>query len=246
MVSGNESVNIPQSKGGTDHNIPGWNDYVKSSHEAARQAFRLWRNASKPKQGFIFTNMLHTRSRFKYALRWCRNQEATIKADALADDLLSKNVCQFWTNVNKQSVNKMPLANTVGGATGHTDICKMWFNHFGTLFSCVSSESNKSFVENNICNIDPVEIFTVSEVLPIIRKLDKGKSCGLDGIFAEHVFMPLTVFLYYWFYFFNICIIHGYLPPDMIATVLTPILKDKAGDVTVKVTTDLLLSQCYF
>ena len=33
---------------------------------------------------------------------------------------------------------------------------------------------------------------------------------------------------------FNMCILHGYLPPQMISTVLIPIIKNKSGDVTDK------------
>ena len=34
-----------------NHNVPGWNDYVKDQHNLARDAFLLWRNSGKPRQG---------------------------------------------------------------------------------------------------------------------------------------------------------------------------------------------------
>ena len=47
--------------------------------------------------------------------------------------------------------------------------------------------------------------------------------------------MPVTDYLYYLLtLLFNMCILHGYLPPQMISTVLIPIIKNKSGDVTDK------------
>ena len=100
---------------------------------ANRLAFKLWANASKPRQGSIFRNMQLSRANFKYALRCCRNNERKIKADALASDLLNKDIVQFWKHVDMQSSNKLPLANTVGGATGHNTIASMWCSHFKDL-----------------------------------------------------------------------------------------------------------------
>ena len=41
----------------------------------------------------------------------------------------SGGVIKFGKNVNKQCINKLPLANTVGGATGHKNIADMWHSH---------------------------------------------------------------------------------------------------------------------
>ena len=69
-------------------------------------------NASKPRQGDIFRNMQLSRANFKYALRWCKKNDETVKADAVAFDVL-------------------------GGATGHTNIADMWHSHVKELFSTV-------------------------------------------------------------------------------------------------------------
>ena len=64
--------------------------------------------------------------------------------------------------------------------------------------------------------------------------MEKGKACALDGLYAEHLLfagnrLPVLLTL-----FLNLCISHGYLPSDMISTVLIPLLKDKSGNVTDK------------
>ena len=140
-------------------NVPGWNDIVKDAHSEARLAFKLWANASKPRQGSIFRNMQLSRANFKYALRCCRNNERKIKADALASDLLNKDIVQFWKHVDMQSSNKLPLANTVGGATGHNNIASMWCSHFKDLFTNVKSETDKDYALNGVSDIKKMYYF---------------------------------------------------------------------------------------
>ena len=88
-------------------------------------------------------------------------------------------------------------------------------DHFKMLFSSVKSDTNK-------------------DIRDVINKMERGKACALDGIFAEHLLyagdqLPVLLTL-----LFNMCILHGYLPPQMISTVLIPIIKNKSGDVTDK------------
>ena len=113
-----------------DHNIPGWNDLIKAAHSDARVAFKFWVASSKPRQGEEFDSMRFSRSKFKYLLRKCRREEATIRADILASDLSNNDSTLFWKHVSKQNNGSLKLADTVGGATGHVDIASMWNDHY--------------------------------------------------------------------------------------------------------------------
>ena len=111
----------------------------------------------------------------------------------------------------------------------------MWHDHYKSLFSSVRTESNKSFVEDHLLNVKtPDNMFTVHDIVYAIKKLEKNKACGLDGISSEHIIYAgdrLAVLLTM---VYNACMIHGYLPPSMISSVLVPIIKDKAGNVADK------------
>ena len=52
-----------------EHNTPGWNENVKDAHSEARDAFKLWVQSSKPRQGDVFQSMKQSRARFKFKLR---------------------------------------------------------------------------------------------------------------------------------------------------------------------------------
>ena len=81
----------------------------------------------------------------------------------------------FW---NSLYYNKLPLANTVGGATGHKNIADMWHSHFKELFSTVKYESNKEHVLSELCISDSFNLCNVSDVMSILQSLEKGKSCA--------------------------------------------------------------------
>ena len=137
---------IPVTKGNCsadDHNIPGWNDFIKAAHADARDSFKLWVVSGKPRQGDVFDSMRMSRAKFKYLLRKCRREEATIRADNLASELCNNDPTLFWKEVAKQNSGSLKLADMVGGATGHIATASMWNEHYSQLFNCVKGDTHK-------------------------------------------------------------------------------------------------------
>jgi len=58
----------------SNYNIPGWNTHVREKHDAAREAFLLWIDNGRPRQGSICDEMRKTRAHFKLALWGCRHR----------------------------------------------------------------------------------------------------------------------------------------------------------------------------
>ena len=95
-----ESECIPYTPGApSSHIVPGWNDYVKEYHAAARNAFWWWNLNKRPRHGIIYHNMRTTRTQFKYALGPAKRAEETERADALAEDLCNKKCDEFWRGI---------------------------------------------------------------------------------------------------------------------------------------------------
>ena len=93
--------------------IPGWNKYVRSSHDAAREAFHLWHQFGCPRNGPVAALMSRTRSVYKYCLRTCKKLETQSRADNMAKTLLNEGSSKsFWNNVKKLSTSKIPLPNS--------------------------------------------------------------------------------------------------------------------------------------
>ena len=217
-----------------EHNTPGWND-VKDAHSEARDAFKLWVQSSKPRQGDVFQSMKQSRARFKFKLRQCKREEARVRADILANDLVKRNTTQFWKHVSKQHRRCIIPADTVGGATGRDSIACMWKTHYANLFNCVDSASDKESVLDTISRVSNVhDTLCSDDVKSSVNSLSANKDCGLDNIFAEHIVYaspsvhPLLSIC------FNAFIVHGFLPSDLTDTVLVPIVKEKTGDISDK------------
>ena len=65
-----------------------------------------------------------------------------------------------------------------------------------------------------------------------VKSLSANKACGLDNMFAEHLLYASPSIHALLSICFNAFIVHGFLPSDLIDTVLVPIVKDKTGDIS--------------
>ena len=218
-----------------EHNTPGWNEYVKDAHSEARDAFKLWILSSKPRQGDVFQSMKQSRARFKFKLRQCKRDEARIRADILADDLVKRNTTLFWSHVSKQNRRCIIPADTVGGATGRESIASMWKNHYANLFNCVDTVSDKESVLDTISRVANVhDALCSDDVKSSVKSLSANKACGLENLFAEHLLYACPSIHTLLSICFNVFIVHGFLPSDLTDTVLVPIVKDKTADISDK------------
>ena len=75
--------------------VPGFNEFAKELHSAARDAYVAWRDAGRPRSGSLCSDMRRSRLRFRYTLRHCRQNEQSIRADMHAKAYLEKDMVSF-------------------------------------------------------------------------------------------------------------------------------------------------------
>ena len=177
--------------------------------------------------------MRFSRAKFKYLLRKCRREEATIRADILASDLSNNDSTLFWKHVSKQNNGSLKLADTVGGATGHVDIASMWNDHYSQLFNCVKGDTHKSDVldANNLVSGD-CDMFNQNDVKSAIASLCVNKACGMDSLLAKHLLYASPEIHTMLAVCFNAFIVHGCLPSSLTDSVIIPIVKDKCKNIS--------------
>ena len=79
------------------HNTrPGWNEHVSELHSAAREDHLRWFEAGKNRPGRLFELKMRANARFKYALRFIKNNEKAMRADSVARKLQGKSYYEFW------------------------------------------------------------------------------------------------------------------------------------------------------
>ena len=188
----------------------------------------MWTEAGKPRQGEIFKMMCLTRARFKYSLRFIKQHENNLRKDALAKKLADKSSNEFWKEVKNVNNSKTSLPNVIDGAVGSKEICEVWRKHFTSIFNCITDNVN---ILNLKCTTVSDIAVNIHEVADAISRLDKNKTCGHDGIYAEHLIFCSNRLLLLLAFCITSFFVHGYLPTNIMSVVLVAIIKDKSGKI---------------
>ena len=123
---------------------------------------------------------------------------------------------------------RVPLATTIGGVAGETDIPEMWQDHYKSILNSVSGNFQQHFVSSKINSISEESIlFSTSDINIALHSLKCGKSCGVDGLAADHFKYAHRISHVFLSLLFNSFISHGYLPTDFMKTALVPIVNYK-------------------
>ena len=219
------------------HNVvPGWNDFIKSHHNLARDAYKLWKDNRKPRNGPIFELMKRTRNRFKLELRNARIQKQQIRMEKITTSLLNKDYNRFWIDIKHLNKQHSTLSSVVEGKSGAQNIAKMWKDHFSDILNSVRNDSKKQSIREKIQCIGASEEIKVDpgEIELFIKELPLSKSPGLDEISNEHLKYSSHRITTLLALLFESILIHGFLPQNMIKSAITPIVKDKTEDITKK------------
>ena len=228
---------IPSSKVDyyKEHIVPGFNEHVKELHTFARHDYITWKSAGKPRFGEICFSMNQSRLRFKSALKFCQHNESQMRADALARSMMNKDMNAFWKDVKKNTNSNVSLATNIDGSVGDTDIAEMWKCHYKSLLNSVKNDEFKNSVKSDINQQHPNSIIiTPFNVLDALKNIKCGKSCGVDGISAEHFVFAHSRIHVLLSLLFSAFITHGYLPDMFMKTAIVPIIKNKTGNTSDK------------
>ena len=175
--------------------------------------------------------MILTRKTFKMKLKWCQDNQEQITMDNLASLHSHCNFKEFWKGTNK--LNPRPgFPVSVEGLTDTADISNLFKDYF-TVNSPLGPSSDDT--RNDFPLVKDFTIrYTAKEVKHAIAHMKRGKSPGHDGLSVEHLrhaggHLPRVLAL-----FFNCCVSHGYLPKNMMKTIVVPIVKNKTSDISDK------------
>ncbi|XP_050557479.1 uncharacterized protein LOC126911962 [Spodoptera frugiperda] len=208
--------------------VIGWNKHVCEAHREARSKFLYWVSQNRPQSGTVYEEMCESRKLFKKRLKWCYNNKEQLKMEIISECRASKNFSDFWKATNSLN-HKTGLPVSVGGASDSRDIAELFREHFTTkspLGPC--SADPGSSVTGELYNV------SAKQVRQIVSSMSRGKSPGHDGLSIEHfkyagVHLPRVLAMFY-----TLCLNHSYLPPDLMKTIIVPIVKNKTGDLSDK------------
>lgn len=213
-------------------NKPGWSEYVSDLYQYSREMRKLWLENGKQRQGAIFNEFTRSKARFKYALKFIRKNEMILRKESLAKKMTDLSSNDFWKEIGAINNARTPLPCTIEDASGPQEIVKLWEKHYYDIFNLLNKVSyNTNYKLNTSTNEVRIKIH---EIVDAVKSLKDNKSCGLDGIYAEHLkyasgkLIPLL----------SMCLsglfVHGFLPNSFMSVVLIPIIKNKCGSISSK------------
>jgi len=194
-----------------------------------------WVAIGKPRDEPEAILMRKTRAVFKLALRYCRQHEEQMRADACANSLESKDPRKFWDSVYKISNNRATkYASTVNGVTGDQEIACMWKQHFEQSYNSVDSTCDRNLFTDtmekiNMCTFSPV--INICDIVTAAQQQKKGKATGPDGIATEAFIFGCPRLYAHLSILFTMFLKHRYVPKFMQSTII-PLVKCKGGDLT--------------
>ena len=188
----------------------------------------------KPRLGFLFSRMQKTTATFKLALRYCRQNEQQLRADACASSLSSKDPTKFWESIKKVSNSKATkYASTIGCVSGEEQITETWKNHFQQEYNSVKCDNDAKLVTNLLATANGGDVTVcLADVVDAIRKQKKGKSAWPDGVHSKvfiHGGLRLAAHLGI---LFNLFLVHSFVPDIFMRCTIVPLVKCKAADLT--------------
>ena len=213
----------------TSRNRPGWSDYVSELYDYSRETRKLWLENGKPRQGYICQEFHRSKAKFKYALRYISRHENTLRRESLAKKLSNLKPNEFWKEIKSINNSKTALPCSIDNANNPKEITKLWEDHFHKIFNCLDKVTHNGTYSLNT-SYNTVKVNN-SEIYEVIKNLDINKSCGMDGIQAEHLKYSSSKLIPLLSMCFTSFFVHGFLPSSLMSVILVPIIKNKAGNV---------------
>jgi hypothetical protein len=112
----------------------------------------------------------------------------------------------------------------------------MWQQHYSKLLNSCDNVNLKEHVIRQLKDCkshDNMKVETV-EIVNAIHKLKNDKCAGLDGLNSEHYKYASDRLAILLSLLYTACIVHGYLPKELMDSIIMPIAKDNKGDLTDK------------
>ena len=213
--------------------IPGWNEYVKDLYTNARKKFLKWKSKGKPLTGLYRDVMRSTRSLFKNALHFCKVNEDEIRKEKMVNSFKNKKFKEFWNEAYKVKNNNDVLPSKIDGDNGYDNIA----NNFAKKYKSIYNQKDNRISSAALFDLDlrdikvsEISLFSLKDIKRSLKMLKPGIGC--DNIHTNHLLYSPDSLLDLISKLFSACVIHGYLPVDMIKGMINPLVKDPYGDLS--------------
>ena len=228
---------IPECKP-AGHCKPGWNAEVKELREDSLFWHRLWVDIGRPQTGVVATVMRNTRYKYNKAVKDIKKNDLNVRKAKLAEKANESDGRSLWDELKRLNRGVKCATSTLDGHSTNADnIVEHLATKYRALFSSqTTTEARLNDIRHVIQDKVTCEgnafVVTVNEVCGMTSKLKINKSDGLTGSSSDHFVYAPHRFAVLFTMLINVMLVHGYMPDDMLASVLVPIPKDPRASLT--------------
>ena len=164
---------------------------------------------------------------FVAALKYCKNNKNNIINTNIANEYKNKNVKEFWKCANKKK-NEFNHSRdeVIDGCQSTESIAELFAGKFSAV-TAANSQGNVPYpFEPNVIFSARIHCSKVSEAVNLLKT-----GVGFDGIHTNHLKFSSKLLIFILTRFINSCFIHNYFLSPLLSGVITPLLKNRTGDV---------------
>ena len=207
-----------------DHIVVGWNLYCREKYNEARANFINWHVAGRIRHGYLFEKMKSSRSSFKNALKYCRDNEMRIRKELLLLKFHG-NKKEFWREISKSYGINIPKVVQIDGISDLNEITSHFDNKYKDILDDPRSQGGDvgMFSDPPAASCGP--LISSDNVSAAFSELNVG--VGWDGIHSNHVKFSGPKFKFIVSKFFNSILYHGFFPDKMLNGEIRPTIKNK-------------------
>ena len=152
---------------------------------------------------------------------------------AIQKETLDRNINksrECWTELKKINPTSKVISSSIGSANGSTEITKLFYNKYRSLYSSVPTDDNELHEIHDVINsrlsISTHTTVTQDIIKQCIHKLKPGKDDGDLGFKSDHIIngshrLHVLLSLLY-----NQMLLHGYTPTDLLKSSIISIPED--------------------
>ena len=221
---------------------PFWSKELTILKRKSFLSHKAWLDQDKPTNGPVYEAYTKCRSDYRTLLRQEKRKKEGCQNDKLYEALIDKDQDEFWRTWKSLSQSGDPLATRIDGNTQADDIAERFSNVFSDIYENNDVTAHAK-LKDRFMNEFPAYFsahkndniscffFTRADIIDMVDKLKLRKSYA-GFVRTEHISNGSPKLMFHLHILFNSMLQHGYLPTYFLRGSITPLVKNRDGDVT--------------
>ena len=229
---------VPKIKPKTLKNY--WSEELNTLKQSSIDLHNLWRLIGSPRNNSLINlERLKVKYQYKNAIKTAKNTSERINAEKINSSFLNKKSTSFWKSWNYlyKKDNSTGVSPIINNLSNHQEIAEAFRDYFGTTYIDSSNDPKALEEFNNIKHVlsvpgDTFLSIDINDIDIAIQQLSLNKSPDHEELVAEHIYYSHPAIAMHLKHLFTLILNHSYVPKSFTFGAVTPIIKDKRGDIT--------------